>query len=135
MLRKKVAIRKDEKPKYELFQMKELKSLQFNSFVREIGTQNIWTSMAIYGRDLHGLRNSVQRAQFGFNYVMKNRLDNVIMAAVVDTIPKYVYSRKDAKVYIEEIGLWPQTYKSDNYTIDEFTSIPSAEDLFHRKAA
>jgi len=136
IVRQKIAEESKNKKRYELIHLDELNGLQFNSLVLEKDTQTIWSSMAIYGKDMRGLRNSVQRAQYGFDYVKKNFSGNMKMAAVIDEIPKSVANRKDAHVFIASINEWPRTFQSDNYLIGEFRRVQSIETLFgHRRAS
>ena len=135
IIREKLLRNKIAREKYEMCQIDQLKGLQFNSFVRERKSGQIWSAMAIYSRDLRGLRNSVQRAQFAFDYVTRNQFEEIRLAAVVDEIPSSVSNRVEARAFISGINSWRQTYGLDKYSIREFERVQTMDSLFTLKSA
>lgn len=133
MLREKARLYSTDGRKYELYTDEDVKMFQFTTGVRKVGTDERWLGMSIFCTNVPNLVRSVQRANFGFEFVAKDR--GVKMASICDEIPECVRQSKKASVLQLATEKWHDSYGVENYQYSEVESMKSMECLFNTQAA
>ena len=132
-LREKVRLLSSDKDKYELYTDDNVKMFQFTTGVRKVGTNERWLGMSIFCTNVPNLVRSVQRANFGFEFVEKE--PGLKMASICDKVPEDVLRNKKSSVLQLATDKWHKSYGVENYQYLDVVSMKSMEFLFGSKAA
>lgn len=132
-LREKVRLLSSDKDKYELYTDDNVKMFQFTTGVRKVGTNERWLGMSIFCTNVPNLVRSVQRANFGFEFVEK--VSGLKMASICDKVPEDVLRNKKSSILQLATEKWHNAYGVANYQYSDIASMKSMELLLGSKAA
>ena len=123
MLKDKVNTQRNQSKKLRFYTNKYLRELSFLGGLTMEGSNEIWIGMSIYSRDANNLRESVRRAEFGFNHINETSWGLLVpvlrIGAIIDEIPQDLRTTGRAHMALTAMEKWQERFNVQTYAYEQ----------------